>query len=1071
MPSRRGERATLSIPKLTPPRRRSDTVRRARLHRLLSDALEHDVIVVSAPAGYGKSTLAVDWLAELGLPSAWLSLDRQDRDPVSLIQDLTSAVRTINQSVLSSFAAALTRVGESPDVDSLLAEFVAAVQTEMDDLFVLVVDDLNALEEAPDAISVIDTLAQSMPLSARLVVLTRSWMMLPSLPRLSAQRRAFSLTVRDLQFTDDEAVDLLRAQGASDDAYDEPSFVSVIRRADGWAAALAILGEHFDRSRPADASAAEFILADFIDDEVLSRLEQDQLTLLESCAVLQSFDVPLVRELSGYRDAAKRLRELERATHLIVRLEDGEWYRIHGILREHLISRIYRDDPERLRKLRRSAAALYARRGMRRDAVEMTLDAQDWSEAVPEILELREELYQHGEWSTLVGWLDRLPADILNSEPELALARARHALKAGEGHRGLAQLDAVDDACLLPEQLLRREIYRSVGLRHLGRLSEAIEVCRSARAIAREQIDDPGLTAELDLEEGMALGVSGYFARGKERFESSARAFEALHDQHRAAEAHDGLGNCLAYLGQLGDAMRAFTKAQRLWRVVGDVRQQIATMSNIGDVQRAMGELETARDTFNAVIQRSRDLRFPRGEAYGQENLAAVEHDLGELVTASSLRSFVLHAAQDIDDPALVNAATLGLALVYREQGEFNRARALLEHGLRNAEQGGMLLSQSQFRSALGAVLLGESRYEEAFEILVHALREATDSGERREQAIAHFRMAAVHLGRRQRTSATAELAQVARLAREIGYDEFLFVEARQLSEVVEFAVARRVGGDFFRSLRDHVPPVRSNGDEAETASQAPTQIRAEAFGSPRVLMGGRPLSDLEWRSERSKEMFFFLLQSGRPLRKEQIAVELWPDVAQEQINSAFHSTLYRLRKAIDKQVVIQTDDGYQVSNAFDISYDAREFEEHMGAAERAKPGGKRWFEEILAAVRLYRGPFAETFDSEWADHARRQYEDRYVASLVTLAAQALRRSEYSEVIVLTDSIMSIDPLNDDAVRYQMLAHARAGHPELATRTYRRYHDALRDELGVEPPSSVRAEYERVISGAALDAS
>ncbi len=233
--------------------------------------------------------------------------------------------------------------------------------------------------------------------------------------------------------------------------------------------------------------------------------------------------------------------------------------------------------------------------------------------------------------------------------------------------------------------------------------------------------------------------------------------------------------------------------------------------------------------------------------------------------------------------------------------------------------------------------------------------------------------------------------------------------------------------------------------------------------------MGGRQVSDLEWRSERSKEMFFFLLHSGRPLRKEQIALELWPDAAQDQINSAFHSTLYRLRKAIDRQIVVQSDEGYQVSDAFDIAYDAREFETHMSAAERERPGGKRWLDEVLAAIRLYRGPFAEPFQTEWASETRRQYEDRYVASLVTLAVQALRRSEFPEVIVLTDSILAIDPLNEDAVRYQMQAHSRGGHLELAARVYRRYHDALRDELGEEPSAAVQSEYARVISGAALD--
>lgn len=171
---------------------------------------------------------------------------------------------------------------------------------------------------------------------------------------------------------------------------------------------------------------------------------------------------------------------------------------------------------------------------------------------------------------------------------------------------------------------------------------------------------------------------------------------------------------------------------------------------------------------------------------------------------------------------------------------------------------------------------------------------------------------------------------------------------------MVEFGAARRIGAGYYQELIQRRRPVVSGG-LPEPAVSAPAQIRAEAFGIPRVLMGRRQISDPEWRSERSKEMFFLLLQHGRPMRKEQIAVELWPEVAQEQLNSAFHSTLYRLRRALDREIGVQREGGYAVNGTFDISYDAREFEEHMRAAQRAQPGSTDWAKELDAAVSLYR--------------------------------------------------------------------------------------------------------------------
>jgi len=325
-------------------------------------------------------------------------------------------------------------------------------------------------------------------------------------------------------------------------------------------------------------------------------------------------------------------------------------------------------------------------------------------------------------------------------------------------------VDAIDEASFSPAQRARREVYRSVALRHLGRPSESVEACRRARDIAREPLDDPDpLFAELDLEEGIALGVSGQFDPARQRFERAANGFAKLHDDHRCAESHDGLGLTLWHLGRLTDSLRAYPSAQQLWRALGDLRPQITTMIGIADVQYMLGDLATAHDSFNAVIQGSRDLRFARGEAYGQLNLAAVEHDLGHLESAASLYTMALQAAQTFDDAILVADATHGLAMVYREQGEPARARALLEHGLRTVEHAGMLFYEAAFRGGLRTVLLGEERTAEARPLLEEAVATAERSASPQVPSRARLRVAALHLRERQRARASESLTETAR--------------------------------------------------------------------------------------------------------------------------------------------------------------------------------------------------------------------------------------------------------------------------------------------------------------------
>ncbi len=1061
----------LFLPKLVPPRRRHDTVRRERLLSIMSTALDFDVTVVSAPAGYGKSTLAVDWCAEAELPVAWLSLDRQDTDPLALVMNLVGAVRQAFPAALGDLAARLETGAAPRSAPALAAEFAGAVQQEVDALFALVIDDLHALDDAPEAMAVVDAVVRAVPMNLRLYVLSRTWPALGSLARLTTQRRALSVVARDLVFTREEATAFLELSGVQDAVARE----AMIRRADGWAAALAVMADHYDPARPFGAdSDLQFVLEQFIDREVLEHLDEDEVALLQACAVLPMFDREFAQELTGQERAGATLRSLEQTNHFLARLDSpasaedggGEWYRMHALVRSHLLLRLEREAPSRLLDLRRNAAAVCARRGRTVDAVELSIEARDWPGVVQELYDLREGLYQRGEWTTLADWLDRLPSQVLDHEVDLGLTRARLASKLGKGQECVSRLDTLEERPLEPEQRVRAALYRGIALRGMGHLVDALEASRRARTLAMEHVDeDDPLYAEMDLEEGITLGRSGQFIPAQERFVSAARRFEELHDDHRAAEAHDSLGIVQYHLGSLADSMSEFTAAQRRWRMLAEPQAQIATMNNMGGVQHMLGELETARDTYSAVIERAAAIEQSRYEAYGKEGLATVERDLGHLDNAITLYTVAIHEAQEIDDTALILEATYGLAMCYRERGDYARARTLLDHGLRSAEQEGALLQQAWFGTGIGATLIGEQSHAEAIPVLERAIQHATDSGAPREQAIGELLLAAACYHGRRRAQAGEHLERVHALVTTLGYDQFLLAEARQVADVVEYGAVRRIGGEYFRGISTRFRRPEAQAEE----SPGVFRVRAEAFGGPRVTIDGRAVADLEWRSERSKELFFYLLQRGRPLRKEEIALELWPDASPKQVNSAFHSTLYRLRRAIHPQVVVQTSGGYQVNPEFDITYDAQEFEAHTAEAERAEQGSAAWRDGLSRAVGLYRGPFAASFESDWAEDARLRYEEIYLSCMLALSAHALRRGDAIEAVTMAEAVIAVDPLNEDATYRLMQAQAQRGHLDLATRAYRRLHDALRDEVGSTPSRRLRALYDRVISGEALD--
>lgn len=1025
--------------------------------------------LITAPAGYGKSTLVVDWCDEGQVPLAWLSLDRQDADPLALIGNVVGAIRRVYPDALAEVAERLEAGAQPSGAAAVIADVASAVASEVDELFVLALDDLHVLDDSPDAMRVVDTLVRAVPMNMRLMLLSRTWPQLGSLARLSAQRRVATLNARDLVFAPEEAAAFLDASSVAD----ADLRGRLIQRADGWAAALAIMADHA-RAEVGVTSEVEFIFGQFIDQEVLDRLTPQQLELLTACSVLQTFDRDFAQSLSRNPQAAAILRELEQSNRFLSRLAegeaDGEWYRVHALIREHLLSRMEREEPGRLQELRRQAAAICARRGLLATAMDLSIAAGDWGEVVRELYDSREELYQRGEWQTLAGWIDRLPEEVLTQEAGLALTRARLASKFGQRQDALTRLDRIEEQPLDSEERVRVDLYRGVAYRDLGRVGDAIDAYRRARQAALETLaEDHPVLAEIDLEEGVTIARAGQFEAAQVRFEQAADAFDRLKDYHRAAECRDCLGTTLYMRGLLAPAMAEYTHAQRAWRQLADPQAQITTMNNMANVQHMLGELDTARDTFDTVVQRASQIGSHRHEAWGKEGLATVERDLGRLDNAITLYTVAIHEAQEIDDPGLIMEATYGLAMCYRERGEHARARALLDHGLRSAQQVDALYEGTRFRIGIGATLLAEGQPDEAAAVLEEAVRGGEESGAVREQTIAAFLLAASQLARRKRPAANECLQAVRDLTERLGYDQFLLVEARQLPALMEYATARPGLADYYRSLAHRVRGTTPDDGAVQADLPSGFRIRAEAFGGARVVIDGRLIEDIEWRSERSKEMFFYLLDRGRPMRKEEIALELWPDAGPKQLNSAFHTTLYRLRKAIHPQVVVQSGGGYTVNPDFEVSYDAAELEEAARSSETAEPGSAEWAEGLARVATLYRGPFASSFESSWAEQARRRYEDMYLSSVLALAVAALHRGDPAEAIRMAESVIAVDPLNEDATYRLMEAHVQRGNLELATRAYRRLHDTMRDEMDSEPSPRVRTLYQRVLSGDALD--
>jgi LuxR family maltose regulon positive regulatory protein len=413
---------------------------RPRLRDLLDGTGSARVVLLSAPAGFGKSALLADWVTSAGLRFAWLSLDSADNDPARLLRYLrvaAASLRARQEGARPGLAPA-----DPPDHELAIADLLSALG-EQPDPALLVLDDYHVIEAAAGH-AVVATIIERLPVNARLVIATRADPPLP-LARLRARGELVEIRADVLRFTREEAAAFLAGPMGIELA---PELVDVlVRRTEGWAAALQLaaisLRNRADVARVVrEFGASNRFLLDFVVEEVLANQPDEITDFLLRTSVLDRLTGSLCDELTGRSDGSEILDRLERANMLLFPLDqDRHWYRYHGLFAELLQARLAMREPDLASMLHARAAAWLEAHGLLDDAIEQSLHTTDFAGARRLIRGHWTTVMHAGELWTVQRWLDALPAAVLRGDPQLSATYAFGHVLRGERDGVAARLD------------------------------------------------------------------------------------------------------------------------------------------------------------------------------------------------------------------------------------------------------------------------------------------------------------------------------------------------------------------------------------------------------------------------------------------------------------------------------------------------------------------------------------------------------------------------------------------------------------------------------------------------------
>ena len=664
--------APLLRTKLYIPPPRSNVVPRLRLIERLNAGMDCRLTLISAPAGFGKTTLVSEWVAGCGLPVAWLSLDEGDNDPIRFLTYLVAALQTLALSEAKGMAPqmgagvmAALQSQQPPSIESILTSLlndIAAIPVS----FILVLDDYHMLESAA-VDQALAFLVEHQPAQMHLVIATRED---PSLPfaRLRARGQLTEVRADDLRFTPAEAAEFLnRVMGLHLSAED---IAALETRTEGWVAglqlaALSMQGRNDVSDFIQSFTGSHHFVLDYLVEEVLEKQSDRILTFLLRTSILDRMCGPLCDAVLGSSPVSaletsgqKVLEYLARANLFTIPLDNERlWYRYHhlfdNLLRQRLAERC---TAEEIAELHIRASEWFENNGLMLEAFRHAAGAND-IERAERLMESRAMgLHFRSVTSTILNWLDTLPASVLDARPLLRVRSVTLALMAW-------QVAGVEEKLRVAEAAVAAVLETSPLDDRARDLSGQIACARATLALTRY---DP---------EAMLT--------------QSRRALECLHPENHTFlfTANWAFASANLLLGNRTAAAQACQRALAFSQKSGSIFSRMLATTILGNLKKMDNQLHQAAETYRRVLELSGDNPIPNA-GQTQLNLAEIYYEWNDLETAERQGNQSLELMRQYGQ--LIDRFILGevfIARLHLAKGDVGGATDLLAEAERSARQ------------------------------------------------------------------------------------------------------------------------------------------------------------------------------------------------------------------------------------------------------------------------------------------------------------------------------------------------------------------------------------------------
>ena len=1075
------EKLMIAKTKIITPQRRKDYLSRKRLLEVLSDLLDYRLIIIAAPAGYGKTSLLVDFSHQFDWPVCWFALEPIDKDFTRFLSHFVYAIRQ----KFPEFGDEAIKLLENTTSDQVNTDFLITTITNdifnhITEHFIIVLDDYHLLQTSPKIDQFLSDFIQRADENCHIAVTSRKLLTLPDLPLMVARSQVGGLSAEELAFQHDEILKLFNQ------TFNRPitsaEAKTLAKSTEGWITGLLLTSKTLRSGMGAVenvARASGISLYDYLAQQVLEQQPQDVQDFLLNSAILEEFDSDMCADVIG--KALKQKKDWSSLMDHIIQNnlfyipvgDDSLWLRYHHLFRDFLQASILKKRPEDTRKIHIALAEFHENRGDHERVFEIYQKLGDEEAIANLVRKIGSALIANGKLQKLDEWLNAIPEIMVKDDAVLLALKASIKVNNGQVQEGCDLLNIVvamctpkDHPALLADNLIRR----SAARRMLGNYTEALTDAESAIDTTKEKHTLASLYSEALRAKGIALYQMGKLQDGLTYLEKAISICEENDKAEDRARILMETGAIHETLGEFDQAEEAYSDALSYWQLIGDSIWQPIILNNLGVLQHAKGDMLNSFYNLEKSMHYSQQTGNQRMEGYALASIGDLYRDLRALDEAEDAYQKALEIALIIEDQFLIFYLKTVQARVSVMNEQFKKAQlqirgaqsiakktsSLYEMNKYRLEQGMLHFWQSEYMKALESLQLpaeffvGEGHIEDAVRTQFYLFLTLQKTGDiRRSQKILNEIHSRINIPKYLLPSMSAANeveVYLRKLSRRKDYSEQLTTLIKTLTTYHEKGQQSRL-------------KIRK---QASVVPFAPARISIQNFGAIDIKIQDRSLTTSDWMTQTSRDLFLLFLANPMGLSKGEVGLILWPDSSTSELKLRFKNAIYRMRHAIGSDTVLFQDNIYLFNRAIDHDYDVQNFISAIRNA-RGEKQDTRKIKALTRATSIYKGEYLPGLDDAWAEVDREKYKTMYMQAAEELAVLYLKHDEIEKAIQVGNKALEQDPYHEPLHRIIMNAYATRGDRPSVSRQYEKCKILLMDGIGLEPSQQTITLYHQLI--------